>query len=164
MLGQGLYQIGSPAAPPSASPQQNQLDAVFLGREGELMSNSPALSILVVDDDLMMRMLSGCMVESAGFNAVSAKNADDAIRVLEGQSDIRVVFTDVNMPGSMNGMELAAVIGRRWPAIGVLVTSGDASSEVLPAGRTFIQKPYSLDTVITALKDLSCSYGAFAEH
>jgi len=129
------------------------------------MAISPVLSILVVDDDFMMRMLSRCLVECAGFNAISAIDADDAIRVLEEQSDIRVVFTDIKMPGSMDGMELAALIGRRWPAIGVLVTSGDASSdEVLPTGIAFIQKPYSVDCVIANLKDLSNSYGAFAEH
>jgi DNA-binding NtrC family response regulator len=128
------------------------------------MSMPPVVSILVVDDDLMMRMLSGCLAECAGFNVVSAKDADDAILVLEGQSDIRVVFTDVKMPGSMDGMELAAVIGRRWPAIGVLVTSGDADSEKLPVGSTFIQKPYSVDSMIANLKRLSLSDRAFAEH
>jgi CheY-like chemotaxis protein len=80
--------------------------------------------VLVVEDDFLIRMNAAGMIEDAGFDAVEAANADEAIVILEARLDIRVVFTDIQMPGSMDGLKLAAAIRGRWPPIKIVATSG----------------------------------------
>ena len=72
--------------------------------------------VLIVEDELLIRMHAVDMIESAGFDVVEAENADEAIAILERRADITVVFTDVNMPGSMDGLKLAAAVRGRWPS------------------------------------------------
>jgi CheY-like chemotaxis protein len=83
----------------------------------------PKSIVLVVEDEPLMRMHAVSFVLDAGFDTVEASNADDAIAILEGRKDIRIVFTDINMPGSM--ARLAHAIRRRWPPIELILTSGD---------------------------------------
>jgi CheY-like chemotaxis protein len=115
--------------------------------------------VLVVEDDAMTRMLSICLAEDAGFDTLSVCNADDAVVALENNTKIQIVFTDVEMPGSLCGMQLAALIDRRWPWIGVLVTSGKAGAgnSEFPAGTIFLAKPYCVQKLSTALQRLSAS-------
>ena len=80
--------------------------------------------VLVVEDEPLMLMDALDLVTGAGFEAIGAKNADEAILILENRNDIRVVFTDVNMPGSMDGIKLAHAVRNRWPPIEIIVTSG----------------------------------------
>src|ERR1700704_4692026 len=80
--------------------------------------------VLIVEDELLLRMNAVEMVEAAGFAAVEAANADQAIDILESRCDITVVFTDIQMPGSMNGLKLARAVRGRWPPIKIVVTSG----------------------------------------
>jgi two-component system, response regulator PdtaR len=100
--------------------------------------------VLVVEDEELIRMDAVEMVRDLGFEPVEAVNADHAIALLESRSDIVAVFTDIQMPGSMDGLRLAAVIKNRWPPIALLVTSGHVSPEpsALPEGARFISKPY----------------------
>jgi CheY-like chemotaxis protein len=86
------------------------------------------------------------MVEEAGFEAIEASDADEAIRILESRNDIRAVFTDVNMPGSMDGLRLARVVRNRWPPVALIVASGHSNvlESDLPTGGRFLSKPYGL--------------------
>jgi two-component system, response regulator PdtaR len=83
--------------------------------------------VLVVEDESLVRMNALAMVEEAGFEAIAASDADEAIRLLESRSDIRAVFTDIQMPGSMDGLRLARVVRDRWPPVALIITSGQTS-------------------------------------
>jgi CheY-like chemotaxis protein len=112
--------------------------------------------VLVVENEAIIRMDAVQIVEDAGFAAVDACNADEAIKVLEARRDIRAVFTDINMPGSMDGLKLARAIRGRWPLVHLIVTSGlkVPSLEQLPANAWFLRKPYSSEHVMAALHEL----------
>jgi CheY-like chemotaxis protein len=120
-------------------------------------ANNISPLILVVEDDPMTRMLAVCLAEDAGFKTIAASNADAALKLLEIKNDIRVVFTDIEMPGSMNGMQLATLISQRWPAIGLLLTSGtlNVKAEDLPERSAFVNKPYLVQEVVANLQRLA---------
>ena len=101
--------------------------------------------VLIVEDEFLIRMDAVDMVRGAGFDVVEAENADEAILILEDRRDITVVFTDIQMPGSMDGLKLAAAIRGRWPPIRIVATSGllNIGTEDLPPGSRFLPKPYS---------------------
>lgn len=112
--------------------------------------------VLVVEDEALIMMNAVSLLEDAGYRVLEACNADDAILVLESRSDIRAVFTDINMTGSMDGLKLAHAIRGRWPPIHILVTSGLLSiteAELPPKGR-FIPKPYNNARVIAIFEEL----------
>src|ERR1700753_1945496 len=90
------------------------------------MSRSPDDKhvVLIVEDEFLVRMDARQIIESAGFNVIEAGNADEAISILERRPEIRVVFTDIQMPGSMDGLKLAAAVRGRWPPIKIVATSG----------------------------------------
>jgi two-component system, response regulator PdtaR len=113
--------------------------------------------ILIVEDDFLTRMNTAQMIEEAGFDVVEAANADDAIQVLEARLDITVVFTDVQMPGSMDGLKLAAFIRGRWPPLKIVATSGYVivPQRHLPDGARFLPKPYSLNQILRTLRELT---------
>src|SRR5580658_1691676 len=81
-------------------------------------------AVLVVEDEMMLRMRAVDMVEDAGFTPVEAVNADDALAILESRSDIELLFTDIQMPGSMDGLTLAHAVHERWPSIKIILVSG----------------------------------------
>jgi CheY-like chemotaxis protein len=109
--------------------------------------------VLVVDDEALIRMNAVQMVEDAGFTALEAGNADEAIRILESRTDIQLVFTDINMSGSMDGLRLAHAIRGRWPPIHLIITSGlhSPNQDELPANGRFISKPYTAEHIAAAL-------------
>ena len=113
--------------------------------------------VLIVEDDFLIRMDAIDMIRSGGFDVVEAKDADEAIEILEHRLDITVVFTDVHMPGSMDGLKLAAAIRGRWPPIKIVATSGKAklSADDLPAGSRFLTKPYSEREIVGTLRELT---------
>lgn len=80
--------------------------------------------VLVVEDEPILRMAALDMVESAGFEAIKATDATDAIRILEWRPDICIVFMDVDMPHGVDGLKLAVLVRKRWPPIHIIVTSG----------------------------------------
>ena len=112
--------------------------------------------VLVVEDESLIRMSAMSMVEEAGFEAIAASDADDAIRLLESRNDIRAVFTDVHMPGTMDGIRLARVVRNRWPPVALIVTSGQTNvpETDLPTGGRFLRKPYAAVQAETALRQL----------
>jgi CheY-like chemotaxis protein len=113
--------------------------------------------VLVVEDDFLIRMNAAEMIEEAGFTVVEAANSDEAIVILESRLDITVVFTDIQMPGSMDGLKLAAAIRGRWPPIQIIATSGlvDVRKDDLPKGGRFLPKPYSPAQIISALREVT---------
>lgn len=111
-------------------------------------------SVLVVEDDYLIRMNAADIIEEAGFPVETTSDADQALRILGARRSIGVVFTDVHMPGSLNGLELARLIGARWPAVGVIVTSGRATRIDIPAGALFIAKPYSSSQLVGKIHTL----------
>lgn len=112
--------------------------------------------VLVVEDETLVRVAALEIIEEIGFEAIGAGTADEAIRVLEIRSDIRAVFTDVQIPGRMDGVKLARVIRDRWPAMALLVTSGKTRliEADLPNGTRFVPKPYLAFQIETILLDL----------
>lgn len=123
------------------------------------MSNGPATKpvVLVVEDEAFVRMDIVEQIAAAGFEVIEATNADQAIEILETNRSITIVFTDVDMPGSMDGIKLAKAVRGRWPPIKIVVTSGHlkVSDEDLPAGGVFFQKPYVPSEVIRTLRSLA---------
>lgn len=112
--------------------------------------------VLVVEDEALIRLSTLQIVEDAGYEALEAKNADEAITLLEVRSDMRLVFTDVHMPGTMDGLRLVAYIRERWPPVRLIVASGVAvvSESELPVGTSFFRKPYLEDAIIDEMKRL----------
>ncbi len=113
--------------------------------------------VLIVEDDFLIRMNAAEMIADAGFNVVEAASADEAIVILEDRLDIMVVFTDIEMPGSMDGLKLAAAIRGRWPPIKIIATSGfvDVRRDDLPEGGCFLPKPYSPEQIVRAIRELA---------
>jgi CheY-like chemotaxis protein len=113
--------------------------------------------ILIVEDEFLLREDAAETVEKAGFGVIKAANADEAIAVLEARSDIHVVFTDIQMPGSMDGIKLACFVRNRWPPIKILATSGfvRVGPDDLPSGSVFLEKPYRAPEVVATLRKLT---------
>src|ERR1700709_2865635 len=109
--------------------------------------------ILIVEDELLIRMDAVETIEAAGFEVVEAARADEAIAILETRLDITVVFTDIQMPGSMDGLKLAAAVRSRWPPIKIVATSGHVKVGLgdLPQGGRFLHKPYSPGEIMKTL-------------
>jgi CheY-like chemotaxis protein len=103
-----------------------------------------AAAVLIVEDEALIRMDAVSLAEDAGFLAYEARSADEAIRMLELHDEIRLIFTDINMPGSMDGLKLAHYVRGRWPPVKIIITSGRSPvrDADLPAGAVFVGKPY----------------------
>jgi CheY-like chemotaxis protein len=82
--------------------------------------------VLVVEDDGLINMMVRDELQQEGYEVVSAYNADEAIEILECRDDIRLIFTDIDMPGSIDGLKLAAVVRDRWPPIHIIITTANA--------------------------------------
>jgi CheY-like chemotaxis protein len=113
--------------------------------------------VLVVEDEPLLLLNAVDMVEDAGFEAIQATNADVAVAILESRADIRLVFTDIDMPGSMDGMKLAAAIRDRWPPIAIILTSGHVSAGniKLPPHSVFFPKPYRDTEIIAQMRRMA---------
>lgn len=110
-------------------------------------------TVLVVEDDDTLRSLTADAISLLGVIVVDCANADDALPMLEGSSSIVLVMTDICMPGSMDGLQLAQVIWTRWPLLPVILTSGNRmlAEGVMPAHSFFLRKPWSLDALHQAV-------------
>ena len=115
--------------------------------------------ILIVEDDPILRLNAANIAEDAGFEVLEAANADEAIVLLEGRSDIRILFTDIDMPGSMDGLKLSHAVRKRWPPVKIIVTSGQVkvTAADLPEGSLFFDKPYRSDQISAALLRLEAA-------
>jgi CheY-like chemotaxis protein len=113
--------------------------------------------VLVVEDEPILRMMAMDLVEEAGFEALEAADADEAIAKLETRPDIRILFTDIQMPGSMDGLKLARAVRDRWPPIRIILTSGNRREADLDLGpgQVFFAKPYDIRKVAQMLHRLA---------
>src|ERR1700728_512791 len=111
-------------------------------------------NVLVVEDEMVLRMRAVDIVEDAGFTPVEAVNADEALSILESRSDISLLFTDIQMPGSMDGLKLAHAVHDRWPAIKIILVSGQVkpSDAERPADSRFFGKPLGVGQMISELQ------------
>lgn len=109
--------------------------------------------VLVVEDEFLIRMHAVALAEEAGHTVIAAESADAAISILETRRDVEIVFSDVHMPGTMDGMKLLEVIRERWSPIRLVLTSGKIprGEASLPGGSVFLAKPYGFDALSGAL-------------
>ena len=117
--------------------------------------------VLLVEDEPLVRMAAADDLQDAGFHVLEAANADVALAVLESCSDdVQVLFTDIDMPGSMNGLDLAENVQQRWPHISLLISSAyhRPGPETLPDDGRFVPKPYCSDDVVQQIRELVTSH------
>jgi CheY-like chemotaxis protein len=112
--------------------------------------------VLVVEDEMLLRMRVVDMVEDAGYISVEAVDADEALAILLSRSDIALLFTDVQMPGSMNGLQLAHVVHERWPPIKIILASGQLKllTTDIPRDSRFFGKPLRSDQMIAEMREM----------
>jgi CheY-like chemotaxis protein len=124
------------------------------------MTNSPFQPlVLIVEDDVLARMGASDMFLDAGYRVLEAEHADEALRFFETGEDIAVLFTDVSMPGSMSGSDLARQVAERWPMVGIIIVSGRPRPDKLPLRIRFHDKPYDPTTVLRQAKEMTISLG-----
>jgi two-component sensor histidine kinase/CheY-like chemotaxis protein len=113
-------------------------------------------TVLVVEDEMLLRMRAVDMVEDAGFTPIEAINADDALAILESRSDIELLFTDIQMPGSMDGLKLANAVHERWPLIKIILVSGQLrlTDKDKPADSRFFGKPLEVKQMIAEMQEM----------
>jgi DNA-binding NtrC family response regulator len=118
--------------------------------------HSEKITVLVVEDEALIRLGIVDELHFAGFEVLEADCADSAIIMVEENPAIRLIFTDIDMPGTMDGLKLAAFVRDRWPPIQIIVTSGRGTPDAaaLPPGVAFLAKPYEIDRVVTAIRTL----------
>jgi CheY-like chemotaxis protein len=112
--------------------------------------------VLVVEDEMLLRMRAVDMVEDAGFTPLEAVDADQAVAILESRSDIALLFTDIQMPGSMDGLKLAHAVHDRWPPIKIILVSGKLrlTNSDIPADSRFFGKPFEAKDMIAEMQDM----------
>jgi DNA-binding NtrC family response regulator len=112
--------------------------------------------VLIVEDDMILRMRSVDIVEDAGYTPVEAVDADEALGILQSRSDIALLFTDIQMPGSMDGLQLAHAVCERWPQLKIILVSGHLklSSAEIPRDSRFFGKPLVSAQMITEMQDM----------
>jgi DNA-binding NtrC family response regulator len=112
--------------------------------------------VLVVEDDVLLRWSAVDMVENAGYTPVEAVDAEEAVAILESRSDVALMFTDIQMPGSMDGLGLAQAVHERWPSIKIIVVSGQmkVSSMAIPADCRFFGKPLQAGEMIAQMRGM----------
>ena len=112
--------------------------------------------VLVVEDEMLLRMRAVDMMEDAGYIPVEAADADQAVAILESRSDIALMFTDIQMPGSMDGLGLAHSVHERWPPIKIIMVSGQLklANTDIPTDSRFFEKPFEAGEMIAEMQSM----------
>src|SRR5450432_2385812 len=112
--------------------------------------------VLVVEDEMLLRMRAVDMVEDAGYTPLEAVDAGEAVAILEARSDIALLFTDIQMPGSMDGLKLAHAVRERWPPIKIILVSGQLgpANIAIPADSRFFGKPLEAKKMIAEMRNM----------
>jgi CheY-like chemotaxis protein len=112
--------------------------------------------VLVVEDEMLLRMRAVDMVEDAGYVPVEAVDADEALTILQSRSDIALLFSDIQMPGSMSGLQLALAVHERWPRIKIILASGQLklSQSEIPENSRFFGKPLDSVEMIAEIREM----------
>jgi len=122
-----------------------------------VLHDTPELpKVLVVEDEMLLRMRAMNIVEDAGFTPIEAANADEALAILESRSDVDLLFTDIQMPGSMDGLRLAYAVHERWPSIKIILVSGKLTptDSERPTNSRFFGKPLEVKQMIAEIQDM----------
>jgi two-component sensor histidine kinase/ActR/RegA family two-component response regulator len=124
---------------------------------------APVANVLVVEDEMVLRMRAVDIVEDAGFNAVEAINADEALAILEGRSDISMLLSDIQMPGTLDGLMLAHAVHERWPSIKIILVSGHVkvTEADKPVNSRFFGKPLNVKQMVAEIQAMMMGVGAF---
>jgi CheY-like chemotaxis protein len=111
-------------------------------------------SILIVEDEVLTSEYLEFVLEKAGYEAIPAGSAEEAIAVLEHRDDVDLVVTDINLPGGLTGLQLAALVRNRWPSMHIIIVTGYSApkSEEIPLGSLFVPKPYTAQKMIEAVR------------
>jgi two-component system, response regulator PdtaR len=120
-------------------------------------ANLSSLIVVVAEDEALIRMMAVDVLTDEGFEVIEARHAEEALTILKSQAaDIQLLFTDIHMPGPMDGLELAHHARSHWPWIALLLASGKARPTLaeMPAGSRFLSKPYDADHVVTHVREL----------
>jgi CheY-like chemotaxis protein len=120
------------------------------------MTMMPQKTVLVVEDEFIIRIDAAETLRDAGFEVVEAEDGAEALAVIDRRNDVALVFTDINMPGAIDGLELARRVRKRNPRIGLILTSGTQKIEGpdMPANGLFVSKPYAADAVALTVRRL----------
>jgi CheY-like chemotaxis protein len=113
-------------------------------------------TILVAEDDDFIRLHASLLLEDSGYTVVEADSAEEALKVMEARKDVRLLFTDIQMPPGCDGLELAREVHKRWPKVLLVITSGQiqpTKAEIADDGR-FIRKPYLAKDLLRQIGDL----------
>jgi two-component system, response regulator PdtaR len=113
-------------------------------------------TILVAEDNEILRLIASELLEEHGYTVVEADNAEEALKVMEKRTDVRLLFTDIQMPPGCDGLELAREVHNRWPKVHLVITSGQVQptqAEIADHGR-FIRKPYRAKDLLGQIDEL----------
>ena len=121
------------------------------------IDEGPLPAVLVVEDEPLIRMDAVDVIEDAGFETYAAGSADAAIALMERHENIGILFTDIEMPGSMDGLKLAAYVRDRWPPVAILIVSGvvGMKASAMPTGSSFVSKPYVTRHITETLHEIA---------
>jgi DNA-binding NtrC family response regulator len=107
-----------------------------------------------VEDEELLRLFAADLLEEHGFRVVEARNAAAALKVLEARDDVRLLFTDIQMPGTLDGMDLAREVHQRWPRVLLVITSGQKKPTEMPDHGRFVAKPYRAKELLGQVDDM----------
>lgn len=115
------------------------------------------MKVLIVEDEAMVRLIGADAVEDAGYDVVEAASADEALTILQGAEEVHILFSDIRMPGTMDGLQLARIVHDRWPSIRIVLTSGDTflQDRDVPDNGRFIAKPYKVDALQRTITEVA---------
>jgi CheY-like chemotaxis protein len=126
------------------------------------LTRSQAGAVLVVDDEPLVRMYAVDVLSDAGHVVFEAGDANEALALIDAHPEIKVLFTDINMPGPLDGLDLARMVHRRSPGVHLILTSGRPRplEGAIPDDGRFLPKPYAGETVTRLVAQLLASPGA----
>lgn len=127
--------------------------AAFVSNDTATDARRP--SVLVVEDDVLLRLITAEDLRSAGYNVIEASSADEAMTILDSAVTVDLILTDIRMPGSMDGLALAAFVRQRWPDLKIVVASGERPGQAaLAVADAFLPKPYDSSAILARLRTL----------
>src|SRR5215203_6515414 len=156
MLAGDFIAVPEPLAALALAPDDGRLRNAGRPTQEYASVDNPVV-ILLVEDEVLVRMVAADVLEDAGFTVLESTNAEEALRLLETRPDVEVLFTDVNMPGALDGLDLAQTVHEQSPEVGILIGSGRIRPDPgeLPPGTRFIAKPYAPSVLTDAVRTLS---------
>ena len=121
------------------------------------MTKADCRIVLVVDDEVFARLFAVQIFLDEGFTVLEASDAEEGLEVLESNDDVGLLFTDISMPGEMDGLDLIARVRHERPDLSFVATSGQVmpADELLPLGARFLPKPYTAHALMTAIREVS---------